>query len=293
MVLKLKFLVLLLALVLFGLSAVLAFKKGTAFMPEMESTQVSMTITTEKGTSFADTTVCADKVIAAIEDLEDIESIGAMSGGGGMASMMGMGSSGNDNSISMYLLLKEEKQLSGEELEKEILKRTAGLPCEVNVSTQSMDMSALGGSGIQIQIKGKELDQLSDISKEVAKLVEAVEGTQNVSDGQEDSDAEFRVVIDKAKAMEHKLTVAQVYQEVQKRLAEASSATTLATQNKDYSVYVRDEKDETLTREGVKNLTIEVTNSDGEKKTSSSPRLRNSRKQPGLRPSAGMHSPGI
>ena len=92
-----------------------------------------------------------------------------------------------------------------------------------------------------------------------------MEGTQNVSDGQEDSDAEFRVVIDKAKAMEHKLTVAQVYQEVQKRLAEASSATTLATQNKDYSVYVRDEKDETLTREGVKNLTIEVTNSDGEK----------------------------
>lgn len=264
-VLKLKFLVLLLALVLFGLSAVLAFKKGTAFMPEMESTQVSMTITTEKGTSFADTTACADKVIAVIEDLEDIESIGAMSGGGGMASMMGMGSSGNDNSISMYLLLKEEKQLSGEELEKEILKRTAGLPCEVDVSTQSMDMSALGGSGIQIQIKGKELDQLSDISKEVAKLVEAVEGTQNVSDGQEDSDAEFRVVIDKAKAMEHKLTVAQVYQEVQKRLAEASSATTLATQNKDYSVYVRDEKDETLTREGVKNLTIEVTNSDGEK----------------------------
>lgn len=264
-VLKLKFLVLLLALALFGLSAVLAFKKGTAFMPEMESTQVSMTVTTEKGTSFADTTACADKVIASIEDLEDIESIGAMSGGGGMTSMLGMSGSGNDNSISMYLLLKEEKQLSGEELEQEILKRTEGLPCEIAVSTQSMDMSALGGSGIQIQIKGKELDQLSDISKEVAKLLSEVEGTQNVSDGQEDSDAEFRVVINKAKAMEHKLTVAQVYQEVQNRLAEASSATTLATQDKDYSVYVRDEKDETLTRDGIKNLMIEVTNNDGEK----------------------------
>lgn len=265
--LKLKFLVLLLALGLFGLSAVLAFKKGTAFMPEMESTQVSMTITTEKGTPFADTTACADEVIARIEDLEDIESIGAMSGGGGMAGMMGMGGSGNDTSVSMYLLLNEEKQLSSEELEKEILNRTKDLPCEVNVSTQSMDMSALGGSGIQVQIKGKELDELSRISKEVAKLVESAEGTQNVSDGQEDSDAEFRIVINKAKAMEHKLTVAQVYQEIQKRLAEASSATTLATENKDYSVYVRDEKDETLTRDGLKNMTLEVTNSEGEEES--------------------------
>lgn len=260
-----KFLVLLLAVALFVGSAAAAFRKGTAFMPPMESTQVSMTVTTEKGTPFADTTACADKVIASIEDLEDIESIGAMSGGSGMAGMMGGGSSGSGNSVSMYLLLKEDKKLSGEELEKEILDRTADLPCEVNVSTQSMDMSALGGSGIQVQIKGKELDQLAAISKDAAKILEETEGTQNVSDGQEDSDKEFRVVINKAKAMEYKLTVAQVYQEVQKRLAEAASATTLSTTDKDYSVYVRDEKDETLTRDGVRNLTIEVTNKEGEK----------------------------
>ncbi|MDO4307560.1 MAG: efflux RND transporter permease subunit [Eubacteriales bacterium] len=260
--LRVKFLVLLLAVLLFVGSAAAALKKGTSFMPEMESTQVSMTITTETGTPFEETTACADEVIASIEDLEDIESIGAMAGGGGMASMMGMGSSGT-NTVSVYLLLKEDKKLSGEELEKEILKRTKDFPCEVDVATQSMDMSALGGSGIQVRIKGKELDQLTAIAKDVAAIVEATEGTQNVSDGQEESDAEFRIAINKARAMEHKLTVAQVYQEVQKRLAEASSATTLSTEEKDYSVYVRDEKDEKLTREDLKNLTIKVTNNEG------------------------------
>ncbi|MDO4276439.1 MAG: efflux RND transporter permease subunit [Eubacteriales bacterium] len=260
--LKVKFLVLLLALVLLGGSAYLAVSKGTAFMPAMESTQVSMTITTEKGTPFEETTACADEVIASIEDIEDIESIGAMAGGSSMSTMMG--GSGSDNSVSVYLLLNEDKKLTGEELEAEIMRRTKDFPCEVAVTTQSMDMSALGGSGIQVQIKGKELDELSAIAKDVAAIVENTEGTQNVSDGQEDADKEYRIIINKAKAMEYKLTVAQVYQEVQGRLAEASAATTLSTPDKDYSVYVRDEKDEKLTRKQLKDLTIETTNNEGE-----------------------------
>lgn len=261
--LKVKFLVILLAIGLFVGSMTAAIKAGTSFMPEMESTQATMSITTEKGTPFEETTACADEVIARIEDIEDIESIGAMAGGSGISGMMG-GSSGETNSVSIYLLLKEDKKLTGDELAEEILKRTGDIPCEVNVSTQSMDMSALGGSGIQVRIKGRELDQLASIAKDVAAIVEKTEGTQNVSDGQEDTDAEFRISVNKAKAMEHKLTVAQVYQEIQARIAEISSATTLSAQAKDYSVYVRDEKDEKLTREDLKNLTIKVTDSDGE-----------------------------
>lgn len=260
--LKVKFLVLILAVALLGASGVMAVRKGTAFMPEMESTQATMTIVPEKGTDFTKMTEYADQVVAAIEDIPDINSIGAMSGSSGISSMMGGG--GNTDSVSVYLLLNEEKELSGEELEAEILKRTDGIPCEIEISTQSMDMSALGGSGIQVRIKGKELDKLAEIASDIAEIVESTEGTENVSDGQEEADKEYRVVIDKAKAMEHKLTVAQVYQEVQKRLAEASSATTLSTAEKDYSVYVRDEKEEALTREELQKLTIDTTNNEGE-----------------------------
>lgn len=262
--LRIKPLVLLLALVLLGGSAYLAVQKGTAFMPEMESTQASMTIIPTEGATFEEMTAQADAAISAIEDIEDIKSIGAMAGGSGVSSMTG-GSSAD--SVSVYLLLKEDKTLSGAQLEREILKRTADLPCEVKVTTQSMDMSALGGSGVQIRIKGKELDELSAIAGDIATLVRETEGIAAVSDGQEKSDTEFRIVINKAKAMEHQLTVAQVYQEVQKRLAEASSATTLSTAIKDYSVFVRDEKEEQLTREDLKNLILEVTGADGTKQT--------------------------
>ncbi|MGI6070943.1 MAG: efflux RND transporter permease subunit [Blautia sp.] len=263
--LRFKPVVLLLAIILLIGSAYLAVSKGSAFMPEMESTQATITLTMDKGTPLTKTAKCADEVVERIQNLEDIESIGAMAGGSSMGAMLGGGTK-DTTSVSMYLLLKEDKKLSGEELQAEILRRTKDLPGELEVNTQSMDMSALGGTGIQMQIKGKELDTLQQIAKEVAEKIAKVEGTVNVEDGLEDTDQEFRIAVNKAKAMEHGLTVAQVFQEINKRLTEASSATTLSTPDKDYSIYVRTEKDEKLSRKDIKNLTLEVTDKEGEKK---------------------------
>ena len=260
--LKIKSIVLLGAVALLVISMKVSLAKGTAFMPEMESTQVSMTVSVDKDKTFEDLTKASDQVIAAIQDMEDIESIGAMAGGGGMSSMMG----GSSDSVSMYLVLKEDRTLSNEEMEKEIFKRTKGIPCEVQVQTSSMDMSALGGSGITIQIKGKELDQLQELAQKVGKIVGDVPGTTNVSDGMEDTDQEYRIVVDKEKAMEYSLTVAQVFQAVNEHLKEASSATTLSTVSKDYDVYVKSDKDEEMTRNQIHDMKLTYTDKEGKEK---------------------------
>ena len=252
--------VLLGALVLFLGSMYLSVRKGTEFFPSMESTQASMTVTTDKGTPLKETAAKADEVIEKISDIDDIETIGAMAGG----SSMSMGGS-STNEVTMYLVLKEDKKLDNGQLEKEILKRTKDVEgCEVVVSTSNMDMSALGGSGIQIEIKGKDLEQLQEIATDLAGKIEKVEGTQNVSDGLEETDSQYKVVVDKSKAMRHGLTVAQVFQEINKKIAEATSATTISTATKDYDVYVRSEKDESLTREQIADITIQTTNAEGE-----------------------------
>ncbi|MDO5392586.1 MAG: efflux RND transporter permease subunit [Eubacteriales bacterium] len=260
--LKIKPIVLLGAVAFLVISMKAAFAKGTAFMPEMESTQVSMTVSVDKDKTFEDLTKASDQVIAAIQDMEDLESIGAMAGGGGMSSMMG----GSSDSVSMYLVLKEDRKLSNEAFEKEILKRTKDIPCEVQVETSSMDMSALGGSGITVQIKGKELDKLQELAQKVGKIVEDVPGTINVFDGMEDTDQEYRIVVDKEKAMEYGLTVAQVFQTVNEHLKEASSATTLSTASKDYDVYVKSDKDEELTRNQINDMKLTYTDKEGKEK---------------------------
>ena len=59
-----------------------------------------------------------------------------------------------EDQSSMYVLLKEKKKHTNKEIKKEILKKTKKCDCEVEVQESSMDMSALGGSGISVQIKG-------------------------------------------------------------------------------------------------------------------------------------------
>ena len=262
--LKVKFLVILLAVGILGLSANLAVSKGTEFMGDMESTQMSLTLTTPEGSSLADTSKVADEAIQRIETLDDVEDIGAMISGNSMMSMMGSGS-GSNREVSMYVMLKEDKKLSNDELAAAILDQTADLDCEVNVQTSNMDMSSLGGSGISVMIKGRELDKLKEIAADVADMLSSVEGTRNVSDGIEEKTVEMRLVVDKNKAMSYQLTTAQIYQFLQQKLAEASSATTLSTESNDYDVLVISDADETLTRDKIRELTIEGTNADQKK----------------------------
>lgn len=255
--------VLVLAVVLLVLSAVLEFAKGTAFMPEMDSTQISMTLTMPEGTPLDKTAEQADELERRLLTLDDVTEVGAMASSG---SSMGLVSGDiTTNEISLYGLLKEDKKLTNEELKDEILKLTEDMEAEIEVSTSSMDMSALGGSGISIMIKGRDLDRLQEIAKDVAKLVEETEGTVDVSDGIEETTGELRIKVDKEKAARQGLTTAGVFSEIMAKLSDPSSATTLSTDTEDFDVLVVNGEDEELTRETIKDLVLTVTKNDNTK----------------------------
>lgn len=263
-VLRFKPIVLIAALAILVLSVVWSVSKGTAFMPEMESTEMSMTLTTDKETSFEDTTKVANQVIDNVKGIADIKTIGAMSGGSGM--MASMGGSSSSNSISMYVILNEKRTLSNDELKKQIEDKTKDLKCTLDIQTSSMDMSALGGTGITINIKGKDLDKLKKVSEDVMKQIEGVKGLKEISNGLEEGTDEFRVSVDKEKAMHYTLTVAQVFQQINAKVKDVTSATTISTDTKDYDVFVKSEEDENFSQNDVKNMKIEYTTKDGKKK---------------------------
>lgn len=254
-----KGLVLAATLALFFAGGALALSRGTAFMPDMESTQISLNLTMEKGTPLVETAKEADKVMEKLLVIKDIEDVGAMALSG---SATGTGNTPG-NEIQMYAILKEDKQLSNDELKKQIEKETKDCKGELTISMSNMDMSALGSSGVVVQIKGRELDKLQAIAADVAGIVKDVKGTQNVSDGMEETTGELRILVDKRKAMEHNLTVAQVYQKISEKVKAASSSTALSTDVKDYDIFVLDAKNESLTRENIRNLSITAEKQDG------------------------------
>lgn len=262
--LRLKVIVLLASVVILVLSIMGALSNGTAFMPSMESTQVTVTLRTDKDTTFEETTEVSNEVINRIMEIEDVESVGAMAGGGSVMNFGGGASSGN--SITMYLLLREDKERSGAELTDLILEKTSDLNCELDIQTATMDMSALGGTGVSIEIKGRDLDKLQEIATDVADIVSSVEGTTEVSNGLEEATPEYRIIVNKEKASEYKLTVAQVFQEIYKKVSAATTATTISTDTKDFDVYVLSEKDEELTRNDFESMTMKVTDLGGVEK---------------------------
>ena len=268
--LKTKPVVFLLVLVLLVGSAAAAFAKGTAFMPDMDSTQISMTVTLPKDTPLSHTGEVTDEILYKIAEIDEVVDIGAMANASSLTMLTGNGNS-STNETAVYISLDENKKRTNEVIADEIENRISDIvereDAEIAIETSSMDMSAMGGSGITVQIEGRELDTLQELAKEVAGIVEGVEGTTEVSDGLEESTGELRIIVDRDKAIEHGFTVAQVFQQIQGKLAAATSATSLETEIRDYDVYVKNAEDMTLTRELVKDLTLDRTKNDGSKET--------------------------
>ena len=81
-------------------------------------------------------------------------------------------------------------------------------------------MSALMTAGIVVQVKGKELDKIEEIAEQVGEKLSEIDGLTDIDNGLTEATPEYKMVVDKTKAASYGLSVAQVYQEVNKKLAE-------------------------------------------------------------------------
>ena len=262
--LRFKPIVFVLSIVLLFASAALSLSKGLNFMDmDMETNQLSVTITAKEDEKleFDELVECSNEVIERISNIEGIDTIGAMAGGGSVMSMMGGSSS---DSVSMYILLDEDSDASIYDVADEIESRTGDMNCLVTTQTNSMDMTTMMGSGISVQIKGRDLTTLQELAATVAEIVENTDGTMDVEDGLDNTSAEFTITVDKEKAAEYGYTVAQVFQLVYAEMADTASATTISSDIKDYEVYVQTEVQSDAKLSDIKALTFTYTNEDGE-----------------------------
>ena len=255
-VLRHKLPVLLGAVALLLVSALLAVSMGTAFMPEMDSPQVSVSIEMPQEATTEESRAMCDTVLERILSVEGVSTVGAMES----QSLMGGGSS-----LSIYVLLGEERSESSQQIARRIEEATADLDCTVTANGSTMDMSMMtGGSGIRLAVTGDDMDTLRQTATELAECLSGVEGIAAVSDGQEDSSTEVRVTVDKSKAAEYGLTVAQVYQQVAVAIRAETSATTLSVESNDLPVVVVPDAAGLTTRETLPELMITGTKNNEE-----------------------------
>ena len=247
LVLRHKAPVLLGAVALLIVSGLLAVGMGTAFMPEMDSPQVSVSIEMPEDATTAQGREMCDTVIDRILSVDGVDTVGAMEG----KTMMGGGD------LSLYVLLQQKRSGSSQQIAKEIEAACTDLDCTVTANGSTMDMSMMtGGSGIRLAVTGDDMDTLRSAAAELAKAVSAVEGVASVSDGQEENSTEVRITVDKAKAAEYNLTVAQVYQQVAAAVLSQTTATDITVNGSDLPVVVVPDDRDITTRETLEELKL-------------------------------------
>ena len=243
-----KSIVLIGALILLCFAGFSATRMGTAFMPDMSSTQMTATISPKEGQELTDDDLqkISDDFVKIVGKIDDVEGVGAMNGSG---TMMGMSSSSSSNSMSVYIVLKEDMKHSNKEIAKMIKDDTSSLNCDISVNESTMDMGSMVSSGISIQIKGDDLDKLQDISKDMVDILKNTDGAIDIKSSLDNSEVEQRVSVNKDEAMKYGLTVAQVYQQISEKLKSETTSTTITSNSNDLAVVIKNNASETTIKD--------------------------------------------
>lgn len=260
-----KALILILAVALLGGSVYASLSKGFIFIPDMATPQLngSMVMNDEEAT-LEETKEMADRVIDVIKDTEGVEIVGGMlSQAGGMGGMTGETS---NTSVSLYIIVDEESDLSGGQIADSIEEKTADLDCQVKIMSSSSMTSyttALGGSGVSIDIYSTDNEKLQNAAEKLGGKLESVEGIDEVDNGLAEAEPELHYIVDKEKAMKNGLTVAQVYMQVSKALTLENTATSMSLGGDEYDIVVSSDDKESVAPKDIRNLELEGTDSDG------------------------------
>lgn len=180
-----------------------------------------------------------------------------------------MSTSDATNSFYYYIIVSDKAAKHNAEMGKKTEEMLSDMELEdYSVTLSNMDISSMMGSGMSINVYGSDIDEILAVSEDVMDILEEVGGMEEITNGQEEGDAQTKLVIKKDKAMKYNLTVAQIYSEIAGSLSTEKTSTTLTMNGKDYDVVIVDET-HTVDRDNLMDYEFEptVTNDDGEQET--------------------------
>lgn len=272
-VLKHRAVALIVAVVLLFGSMFGAVARGFSFMPNMASTELSVTVSLDDSATMDDTIDAAQNLLDTLSKYDEFETVGVMTGS--TASLMGLtgsvsSSDADKGSIMAYAVFKEEKVKNSESISKEIEAELQSIDGDVVVSgsSSSSSMSAmLGDDGVSIKLYGDDLKTLQNTAKDMAEKLAAVDGIDETDNGIGATSGEIKVTVDKTKAAKKSLTVAQVYQQIAAAITSETTSSTLTNSGKDLDVVVIKDENSDVTKNNIKDIKLTYTDKEGNEKT--------------------------
>ena len=272
-VLKHRAIALIAAVVLLFGSMFGAVARGFSFMPNMASTELSVTVSLDDSATMDDTIDAAQNLLDTLSEYDEFETVGVMTGS--TTSLMGLtgsvsSSDADKGSVMAYAVFKDDKVKNSESISKEIEAELQSIDGDVVVSgsSSSSSMSAmLGNDGVSIKLYGDDLKTLQNTAKDMAEKLAAVDGIDETDNGIGATSGEIKVTVDKTKAAKKSLTVAQVYQQIAAAITSETTSSTLTNSGKDLDVVVIKDENSDVTKNNIKDIKLTYTDKEGNEKT--------------------------
>lgn len=196
---------------------------GTEFMPRVESKAFTAIVKMPEGTQM-------ERTAAAVTNLEDL--VYTIAGGDSLCivySHIGEGS-GSENAIfegehtaMMKIILSPECPLPPEEVIAQLVgavENSNGIELTIKQDENSLN-SLLGSEGVPIvvEVKGEELNKITELTEEVKKRMLGVKGLYDVTTSIEDGAPEVTISIDRTLAGINNLSVGTVIEQLKQQLS--------------------------------------------------------------------------
>jgi hydrophobe/amphiphile efflux-1 (HAE1) family protein len=212
--LRVKWLVVVLALAVFATGVWLASQAGTQFLPKLDDGRVMVKLKMPSGVSLADVDRILTRVENRLQGLPEIESMFRLSGGRvfGLYTL----EVGNEGNLNIQLAPRSQRDITTAQFIKKIRpwigKIQAQEPgAKLPVKPRKIKgLRKVGEQDVEVNVKGSDVVLLYEFSEKLAAQLSKTPGLSGVNISMDMNKPEYRVYVDRARASAMKISVNQV-----------------------------------------------------------------------------------
>ena len=183
---------------------------GMAFLPTMDSGEISVRVDLARGTVVEETDALAVEIEEYLKSLPEVDRIFTSVA----PPRAGVGGAATERvTMSVMLVNRSQRDRDFRVIADEIRSHLTLIPgAEVRVA--AVDMAGAdgmgGGAPVQIRVMGSDLYVLHELAEHVRSVVETVPGIREAEIPSREGDPEYRIYVDRLMAAQYGLNVAQV-----------------------------------------------------------------------------------
>ncbi len=220
-ILRFRYVVLILFCAILAGGIYISGSLGGEFLPKIDDGRVVVKVKLPTGSSVLETDALLSKIEEKLKDVADIESIFSIAGGRPVGTVTY--EIANEGQVSIQLMPKEARKISTAGFIaklRPIIAKINAPGAQIKVYQDKIKgMRKLGTADIEVKIKGADLQKLFDISNQVVQSMKSLKELTNVQIAMDMTKPEYQLHIDRIRASELGISIAQISQTLRTMVA--------------------------------------------------------------------------